>query len=417
MTIELTPLEAATVARAVYAVRKEGGLSTDPRQRQMQTGLDKLSSDEGGFTTDEAFSGESGYSGLKAPLHYTQKKLLSPGGRTESKFGFFAKGEGSRAEHAIVATRGTAITPDVLTDLWAMPTTSAMGNRAHSGFVDTFSSYEDDLRAFASDIKGSVSTVHCIGHSLGGALATLNAEFLCHQGFEVKLYTFASPRVGFGSALKNCLHNNKVTVYRAYNDADPVPMVPVWPFIHSEGDCCTGRQVLINPMKHKMVSYISEVQHFSSWRAMQRAPDPVAHKDMTFLESALKTGQSFSAALLRAVMYALKKLIRAAEVIVGVAIIGTLALVDLLAWMFFKAKSLVEEFSKLLMKVMGGIMRFLGKALDTGAKMTETVIRYLLEQLFSAISSRASLALTATLADPAFGALPMTLPVTMMGGF
>ena len=193
-------------------------------------------------------------------------------------------------------------------------------------------------------------------------------------------------------------------------------MVPCWPFLHTHGECCVGQQILISPGAHSMASsYIPGASGFASWDAFQRSPDPLAHKDLTFLESAIKAGHSFGALTLKAIMYALKKLIRTAQVILGVALIGALSLLDFLAWMFHKAAVMAKAYSEALLKVLGGIMRFMGRTLESGAKLTETFIHFLLEQLFKLISSRATISLLIAVSSPAMGALPMDLPMTMMG--
>ncbi len=418
MSMELSPLEAAKIADAVYSVRKQDALPVSRKKRQAQTGLGKLSRDGGSFDASRSFAGRSGYSDVHTPTVATQTLLVDKGGQTTSNFGFFAMGEGNFADQAIVATRGTAIVADVLTDLWAMPATTAMGSMAHAGFIDTYASYEDELKRFTKEIKGRAATVHCVGHSLGGALATLNAEFLSQRGFDVKLYTFGSPRVGFGSGLSQALRAGNVTAYRAFHDGDPVPMLPCWPFVHTDGACCIGSQTLITKGAHSMTnSYTPGAAAFKNWRAFQRAPDPMAHKDMTFLNSAMATGKSFGAGLLKAVMYALKRLIRTAQVMLGVALVGTVALLDFLAWMLKRAATLAAEFAQSLGRVMGAIMRFLGRAGATAVEMTERFIRFLLEQLFNALSSHAALALAATMAAPAATAMPLTVPFVFMGSF
>lgn len=414
MPKELSPLEAAKIANAVYSMNKIDQLHDKKEKRQFQTGLAGVGGSGGGFDATGRFEGSSGYDNVRTPTALTQNLLVRKGSKARSGFGFFARGEGKNSDQVIVATRGTDTMSDVLTDLWAMPSPSPMGSSCHSGFVDTFKSYQDDLKAFKDGIKKG-STIHCVGHSLGGALATLNADFFSQHGFHVKLYTFGSPKVGFGGALKRSLQTNNATIYRAFHDGDPVPMVPCWPFLHTGKDCCIGRQTLITPGAHSMDgSYIPASSGFASWTAFQRSPDPMAHKDLGVLEGAIEHAKVLGAGTLKVLMYAVKKLIRAAEVILGVAVIGTMALLDFLAWMFYKAAVLTASFSQALMKVLGGIMRFLGRQFDRGVKLTESFIHFLLQQLFNVISSRATLALLGSLAGSAVASLPATFPLDII---
>ena len=65
--------------------------------------------------------------------------------------------------------------------------------------------------------------VFVTGHSLGGALATLAASHIDSLGFDVDLYTFASPRVGdmkFAESFK------RMKCYRIANSEDVVTVVP-----------------------------------------------------------------------------------------------------------------------------------------------------------------------------------------------
>lgn len=63
----------------------------------------------------------------------------------------------------------------------------------HSGFNSLFITLQAELAPYLSGVKPS-GTVHCVGHSLGGAIASLVAgwakkRFNCNA----KLYTFGAP--------------------------------------------------------------------------------------------------------------------------------------------------------------------------------------------------------------------------------
>ena len=60
------------------------------------------------------------------------------------------------------------------------------------------------------------------GHSLGGALATIAAKKLSHEGGIAACYTFGSPRVGD----EEWIADIKTPVYRLVNAADCVTMLP-----------------------------------------------------------------------------------------------------------------------------------------------------------------------------------------------
>ncbi len=72
--------------------------------------------------------------------------------------------------------------------------------------------------------------IHCVGHSLGGALATLAANWLKsfpEVNAKVHLYTFGAPRVGGKSFSMNATQRLD-SIFRCVNGADPVPKVPVY---------------------------------------------------------------------------------------------------------------------------------------------------------------------------------------------
>ncbi len=60
------------------------------------------------------------------------------------------------------------------------------------------------------------------GHSLGGALATIAAKKISHEGGIAACYTFGSPRVGNDEWIAHI----KAPIYRLVNAADCVPMLP-----------------------------------------------------------------------------------------------------------------------------------------------------------------------------------------------
>ena len=71
-----------------------------------------------------------------------------------------------------------------------------------------------------------------MGHSLGGALATLTASWLkSTYGIPVTIYTFGAPRVG-NSAFATHVESF-IPSYRVTHGMDPVPWIPLWPFTHA----------------------------------------------------------------------------------------------------------------------------------------------------------------------------------------
>lgn len=86
-------------------------------------------------------------------------------------------------------------------------------------------------------IKGAnPARVHFIGHSLGRALATLAAlHYAGTATGTTQLYTFGAPQIG-GRGLTSTINNmiGATNVKRVYALADPVLMIPLFPFMHCD---------------------------------------------------------------------------------------------------------------------------------------------------------------------------------------
>lgn len=97
--------------------------------------------------------------------------------KARTVFGFAATGIRHYQGHAFIVLRGTELGGDKLTDINTGTSRSSTGWSVHDGFNETFQSLKNDLDPFVKQIQQqNISSVHCIGHSLGGALATLVAE-------------------------------------------------------------------------------------------------------------------------------------------------------------------------------------------------------------------------------------------------
>ncbi|WP_055733708.1 lipase family protein [Agarivorans gilvus] len=162
--------------------------------------------------------------------------------------GFVLLGKGKSQQYKndhVIAIRGTNNAADVLTDISSHTTGSDSGSSVHIGFQRSFSSFKPELASYLRQAKTSGnSIIHCIGHSLGGALAGLTADWIkASPEFKGKvyLYTFGAPRVGLnGFATKTTGRVDKI--FRCIHGADPVPKIPVWPFYHAP---ITGAEYLL----------------------------------------------------------------------------------------------------------------------------------------------------------------------------
>jgi hypothetical protein len=185
-----------------------------------------------------------------------------------TNFGCIAKGKGIYEGEYVLALRGTAKIRDVITDLHCGLSTCSNNQPVHVGFNHTFNSFKGQLERYFSQQGQGELKVHVVGHSLGGALANLAANWLKqHFKAEVKLYTFGAPRVGYDAfALKT---ESAMDIYRCVHAADPVPLVPVWPFMHTNKEYILNGAATVTPKAHSMTEetpgYLHTASQFKSY--------------------------------------------------------------------------------------------------------------------------------------------------------
>lgn len=152
-----------------------------------------------------------------------------------SGFALIGWGKGRHKGDHVISIRGTKTGQDWLTNGNFGLSTGHRGSSVHAGFNQTFESMASTFEKMLTPrlSNSGAGTVHCVGHSLGGALASLAADWVkLRYRKPVNLYTFGAPRVGLsGYATNSTFGVDKI--YRCTHGADPVPNVPLWPFIHA----------------------------------------------------------------------------------------------------------------------------------------------------------------------------------------
>lgn len=125
---------------------------------------------------------------------------------------------------AILAFRGTEAMSisDIKADLKAATTKCDSGGRIHSGFSEAFGRVERKIQEKLHQEDIRKLPLFITGHSLGGALASIAAKKLKHNGGIAACYTFGSPRVGDDDWVSGI----KTPIYRLVNAADCVTMLP-----------------------------------------------------------------------------------------------------------------------------------------------------------------------------------------------
>ncbi len=377
--LALSPKQSASIALHAYAVRSEADM-----------GVALKTADGLGLEDHFAVDNMARFSGVSG------SRIAS---RTTG-FGYLAKGIGPRQGEALVAIRGTDIPHDWVTDMNIGLQRSCGGWPVHAGFNTTFKSFVEDLRNFFTG--WNPSRVHCVGHSLGGALATLTADWLRQNDVAgVSLYTFGCPRVGalgFGRQLTQAI--GAENIHRAYHDADPVSMMPIFPFRHlpEPGQSCqlqwTGARVAV--AAHTMTHYGKSLGD-SGWHALKALsvqPDLNA-KIRIWLDSDRGDGvMMYSAKTLRMIARALLWLLKeSALCVVGGGLTLSFTALDHLAALLHQGALASVRIARHLEVLIQRILQFLGRTAQTVGKLTALFIGWVLELLFSTLSAMAHLAL------------------------
>ncbi|MFC1750470.1 lipase family protein [Pseudomonadota bacterium] len=295
---------------------------------------------------------------------------------------------------ALITIRGTRGLADWLSDANIGMQLSETSKVVHAGFNRVFNEFSDELRSFFQ--KHSVDTIHCVGHSLGGALATLAADSLSHHGLasNIKLYTFGCPRVGFEPFSRRLTTNiGANNIYRVYHNTDPVSMIPQWPFIHAPQP---GNTYSIPGSGHNVVSahfkdnYLKSVKKMNGdkWGQLPYAHtgEPSADEVINWLTKSVTTLSSFT---LRMIGGAIKLIISVANL----AIVPGMTALDLLSQALSKAASASKEALGLTKMLMKNILSMLGHSINETAKFTAQFIRWVFDLLSKAVYKMVSMAI------------------------
>lgn len=379
---ELNPSQAAAIASGVYLLRE----STVSELREIQATLGS----EGMFAVADngRFTGKTG-GGLF-------KKI--------SGFGYVAAGEGAFAGDVLIATRGTAQTLDWLSNFNIGMQLGPSSHLVHAGFHEVWKSFKQEIFDFLRN--RNPSRIHCVGHSLGGALAMLNADALSTQGLPVSLYTFGAPRTGdvfFSRSMTKRL--GAANIHRVSATSDPVPMIPLFPFCHMPFDGAGNiikSDGLISVAAHNMKrSYIPGVSNHT-WQTLADASRPDEGQNVkSWLEQAAEgKGRILmgSASALTMIGKGLRWLLaRVKDLLVGavgVTLTVSATLLDQLAWLLAKGAAVSKEVAGHVSGLMKAIFRFLGRVTQTVTDLTAGFMRWVLDLLFTSVRVVAERAVT-----------------------
>jgi hypothetical protein len=403
----LTPQEAGLASLNAYYTLQGWSAYTQAKQTGApKKGLVQKGMESSGTAHHEILGGGSsslGQGGIQANVGYQFKGVT--GAKTKSGFGYVAEFTHKGQSHVILSTRGTRMEmgpEDLLTDLYATPSSLFMdAGPVHRGFKRTFNSIQGALDE-ANSLFASADAIHVCGHSLGGAIANLNAYYLKskYPSKSVNLYTFGAPRVGIYQTFPKNLAEalGKSNIYRVSHHMDPITMIPMFPYAHVlESDDEPNCMVLPSPSptspglaNHNMVTYTKEMQRAGSWDGVRALKQHPSFEDRMMkniwenqTDNMLKKGAKLvGGALVWVLMKLLKGILKAIGGFV-LTVIGTP--MDLLARLIYLGVSELRKFGSKVWDWLKKAASFVGEKLSSAAEVTTRVVRKLLEKFADAV--------------------------------
>ncbi len=139
---------------------------------------------------------------------------------------FIARGN----QYDLAGFKGTSSIRDLLIDGQIIQS-EWYDSRVHSGFLSAYGSVRDRIIVNEGD-----KPILVVGHSLGGAMATLYASDMVHQGYDrnVSCVTFGCPRVG-DDAFVAQYNKMGIETTRVVHHDDIVPRIPNINYHHVDG--------------------------------------------------------------------------------------------------------------------------------------------------------------------------------------
>ncbi len=307
-------------------------------------------------------------------------------------FALLGKGKGIFHGDHVIAIRGTDISRDWITNFHVGLTSSENGSSVHAGFNKTFNTMKPAFQQYITEAKkqGSIGTVHCVGHSLGGALAGLTADWLKSEyGMPVNLYTFGAPRIGLNgfSAQTTARVDN---IFRCTHGADPVPNVPLWPFAHAPYN---GTEYRLNsgqgfsPSAHKMGTngnpgYVNSAKGYD-WGALQKRSDNFLSTPVR-LDYENRNQASYSAYWADKISAALITLLKDAgyyhAIMAQATASSALTFYDLISRTLVKVAQASVKRSKQVAGLLGHMLVFAGQIAYKLTELTYEVIKWVFDK-------------------------------------
>jgi triacylglycerol lipase len=423
----LTPTEASYIATNAYFTLKDW--ITGQPAAGMETRANVQNRVLGPGTAGINAPGQANPSLQGTPLAGADLgKIFSAttGAGTRSGFGYLLQFKQGTRRHVVVATRGTRPelgAPDLLTDARGAMTGFGDFGPVHKGFRTTF---DTCLASIGTDERliMEADIVHCVGHSLGGAVATLIAAHFSGRGKAVKLYTFGSPRVGAFSAT-SAFHKSigQENIFRVAHDLDPISLVGPYPYIHVNPNARDANNFtlpsptgeLFSTANHDMNRYIRSVRagRGGTWETVRGLAQQTDHDNAVLAKWLLHADNDpgwvqYASAKTLGILFKLFS-----HVLKGIStsLILGLTAVDLLAEMLMAGMTRARALASQVETLLRHAATWAGIAVAAGADFTTAIIRRILDVMLSKLTQLGTLALAAS----SRGLLP--LPLIIAGGW
>lgn len=308
--------------------------------------------------------------------------------KCRTAFGVCLVGQKNLKGHSFLVFRGTSYLADWLTNANFTLARSSNNQPVHAGFSDAFKSIRPQLLSLMPSISGT--QIHCIGHSLGGAIASLCAEWI-ELAYHRKpcLYTFGAPRVGlhgFASTLSKTL--SSPNIYRVYRRSDVVPYVPIWPFLHAPLQGQTYRLPAIGTIPtlrdHSIGEYATSIGS-KNWPVLAEPKGSGSDREIEhwLLSNHLVSFSIDSLEWLgRALIYVLERCMAGAARLLSGAGSTQLTLLDSIAVILNKGIKLADTVSRWVLYLVRKILMVIGRPeVVESADISRTYLRHILMEL------------------------------------
>ena len=143
---------------------------------------------------------------------------------------------------------------DIKTEANARKVSCETNGGVHAGFKEAYEQIASAIQTSLNKEPFAHKPLLITGHGIGGALATIAAKRLNHQGGVAACYTFGAPRVG-DEAWSYAI---KTPIYRVVNAIDCVTMLPPGKETMQKIKFCLG----LVPVVGKFVKYLGHFEDY-----------------------------------------------------------------------------------------------------------------------------------------------------------